>query len=133
MYRKIPLALMLIFLGLTTAACQQKISEEAIVLLNPEEYKQAIAEKNIQLVDIRTLKEYKGGYIKNAKNIDFYAKDFVQQMSVLDKKKPVYIYCHSGGRSNRASYRLIKAGFSKVVDLKGGITAWKNKQLPLNY
>lgn len=42
----------------------------------------------------------------------------------LDKEEPVYVYCKSGGRSNRAAKLLQKAGF-KTIDMKGGITAWE--------
>lgn len=80
--------------------------------------------KNVQLVDVRTPKEYAEGYIKNAVNINFQDNDFLEQMSVLDKDKPVIIYCKSGRRSAKASEQLKEAGFTKVYDLEGGITKW---------
>jgi phage shock protein E len=71
-------------------------------------------------------------FINNAKNINFFDDDFLSQMSVLDTDKPVYLYCKSGGRSGKAAIQLKEAGFTKVYDLEGGITAWieKEKALP---
>ena len=49
-------------------------------------------------------------------------------MGVLDKEKPVYLYCRSGKRSASAAEKLKEAGFTEVYNLKGGILAWKEKQ-----
>jgi rhodanese-related sulfurtransferase len=89
-------------------------------------------DSNVQLIDVRTPEEYAEGFINNAKNINFFDDDFLSQMSVLDTDKPVYLYCKSGGRSGKAAIQLKEAGFTKVYDLEGGITAWieKEKALP---
>ncbi len=81
-------------------------------------------DRDVQLIDVRTPEEYAEGYIKNAVNINFYDDDFLEQMSALDKDKPVYVYCRLGGRSGKASAQLKEAGFTKVYDLEGGITKW---------
>jgi len=85
----------------------------------------------VQLIDIRTPKEYKGGHLEGAININYYDDDFLDQMAILDKEKPVFVYCHIGGRSRRASQKLQTLGFVNLVDLKGGITAWKAEGLTL--
>ena len=43
----------------------------------------------------------------------------------MDKDKPVYLYCRSGARSQKAARKLIDMGFEKVYDLKGGFMRWK--------
>jgi rhodanese-related sulfurtransferase len=48
---------------------------------------------------------------------------------VLDKTKPVILYCKSGKRSKASSIILLEAGFEKVYDLDGGILEWKDKGL----
>lgn len=82
-------------------------------------------DSDVQLIDVRTPKEYAEGYIKNAVNINFFDDDFLEQMSVLDKDKPVIVYCKSGRRSANALQQLKDAGFTKVYDLEGGILKWK--------
>jgi rhodanese-related sulfurtransferase len=55
--------------------------------------------------------------------------DFKQQVNVLDKEKPVYVYCRSGKRSARAAEILKEMGFTKVYDLQGGIMEWQENDL----
>jgi rhodanese-related sulfurtransferase len=87
---------------------------------------QALLElEDIQLVDLRTPSEYKTGFIEYSQNIDYTSPTFEDDITKLDKSKPVIVYCKSGGRSSRCSKKLKAAGFEKVYDLEGGITEWK--------
>ncbi|MFD0976051.1 rhodanese-like domain-containing protein [Salinimicrobium gaetbulicola] len=94
-------------------------------VMDVDKYEQAVARKNVQLVDVRTAEEYKEGHIKGAKNIDFFADDFLKQFRSFDKEEPLYLYCRSGNRSAKASKQLSDAGFKNIIDLKGGYKAWK--------
>lgn len=91
------------------------------------EFKQGTELNEIQLIDVRTPKEYKEGHIGNAENIDFLANDFTEKIKTLDKSKPVYIYCKSGNRSGKATKALYDAGFNTIYDLEGGILAWEKE------
>lgn len=82
--------------------------------------------KNIQLLDVRTTKEFQDGHIKNAKNLDWNNKEeFKNAVAKLDKSKPVYVYCLGGGRSKQASAYLTDMGF-QVYDYSGGMMDWRN-------
>ena len=94
---------------------------ENIKLLSSEEFKEQITSKKVQLVDVRTLREFKISHIKGAKNIDFYSGKFASEFNKLKKDKPVYVYCRSGSRSRHASNKLAEMGFTEIYDLKGGI------------
>lgn len=99
---------------------------EPFELLNTADYKKAVINKDVQLVDVRTPGEYRKGHLAKAKNINFYAKtQFVNAFEKLDKSKPLYIYCRSGHRSRKAAMKLIDMGFIKIYDLKGGINNWQ--------
>lgn len=101
--------------------------------LNPNAFKAGLNDKKDEiLLDVRTPGEYNDGHIKNALNIDWYSPDFKEQVSKLDKSKPVFVYCKSGGRSGQAVQMLKGMGFTEVYDLDGGITRWKNEGMPLN-
>ncbi len=78
-----------------------------------------------QIIDVRTPEEYQGGHIERALNFDIKSSDFEQNISKLDKEKVVLIYCGVGARSAKAASRFQKAGFDRVYDLTGGLTAWK--------
>jgi rhodanese-related sulfurtransferase len=97
--------------------------------VTPEEMQAILETEDMQLVDVRTPKEYKEGHIKNSQNIDYNSPTFDEDISKLDKTKPVILYCKSGKRSAKCSEKLIKAGFEKIYELEGGITEWKFKGL----
>ena len=88
-------------------------------------YKDAIQNEKVQLVDVRTNREFRKGHLARAINIDYYkASKFRKDFEKLDKTKPVYIYCRSGHRSQKAGRRILNMGFPKVYDLEGGLNNW---------
>ncbi len=99
---------------------------DAVEILDVEAFKKAISGEDIQLVDVRTRLEFNAGHIENAANIDFFDHArFNENFAGFDREKPVYLYCRSGHRSQRSAKRLLKIGFKKIYDLKGGYKAWK--------
>ncbi|MCA5005326.1 thioredoxin domain-containing protein [Sphingobacterium bovistauri] len=87
--------------------------------------------KKVQLLDVRTTEEYGKKHLKNAVNINWISKDnFEKETSKLNKKKPVYVYCLSGGRSSKAAQYLTEKGFN-VFEIDGGIMQWEADNLPL--
>ena len=96
---------------------------DTIELVSSTEFKEVINSQKVQLVDVRTPGEYKQGAIKNSINLDFFnQKQFMQGIEKLDKCEPVYVYCHSGGRSHKAAVIMKNMGFEKIYDLKGGFS-----------
>ena len=81
---------------------------------------------NIQLIDVRTKEEYDQGTFPNAVNIDYLKGDFQDQLLKLDNQKPTLIFCHSGGRSGKASEVFSGLGFIEVYDLIGGYSMVTN-------
>lgn len=97
-------------------------------LLNPKEFKAAIAEnKNAPIVDVRTPQEFENGHIDQAVNIDFNSPQFEEQIQQFDKNQPIYIYCQGGGRSAGAAVKMKELGFTQVYDMKGGMVAWNSE------
>lgn len=86
--------------------------------------------ENPQLIDVRTPEEFKGGHLENARNMDWNGNDFMDQISSLDKSKPVLVYCLSGGRSSSAAKELRENGFKQVYEMEGGMMQWRSKNLP---
>ncbi len=104
-------------------------SQQTVEMISPTDLNAKLGD--IQLIDVRTPSEFKNGYIKGAKNINYFDGDFIEQMSSFDKSKPVYLYCRSDRRSGSAASKLEKAGFTKIYDLKGGILAWSKEKLQI--
>lgn len=105
-------------------------NESAINVVSAEEMKALIEMDDVQLVDVRTKEEYELEHLDKAQNIDVRSPDFDQQITKLDKNKPVLLYCKSGMRSAECAEKLKDAGFVKIYDLSGGITKWKYAGFP---
>lgn len=97
----------------------------AIQLLSPSEFKERVEGKNVQLIDVRTPKEYASGSIDGAKNINFFSGRFNIEFNALDKNKPIYLFCRSGSRSRQTSKKIALYGFTEIYDLQGGILNYK--------
>ena len=87
------------------------------------EFKEFIANPDVQLVDVRTAEEYNAGHIPGSINIDVL-KGHEELAVSLDPERPVALYCRSGRRSETAGQVLEKVFFRNVVDLKGGYNEW---------
>ena len=86
---------------------------------------------NVQLLDVRTSDEYNEGHIDGTLQIDFYSALFMDLATMkLSKEKPVAIYCRSGRRSASAATKLAEQGYD-VINLDGGIMAWKQSKKPI--
>ena len=85
---------------------------------------------NVQVLDVRTPSEFKNGHVPNAINANINNDDFSTQIAALDKTKPVFVYCLSGGRSSAAVKQLRASGFKNVVEMPGGMMEWRANNLP---
>jgi rhodanese-related sulfurtransferase len=101
-----------------------------IQIIDTEQFNKLLVLDEMQLVDVRTPKEFETGHIKDAINIDFNNEDFKSELSTLDKSKPVLVYCRSGKRSAGAAEIMKEMGFTKIVGLDGGMISWEAANLP---
>lgn len=74
--------------------------------------------KGIEVLDVRTPAEYRGGHIASAKNVPL---DKIN--GYKGKGKEVYVICQSGMRSKKAAIQLKKNGYD-VVNVRGGMSQW---------
>ena len=51
--------------------------------------------------------------------------EILQRLGELDRAAPLVIYCRSGSRSAWAARLLQERGFENVLNLKGGVLAWR--------
>lgn len=82
------------------------------------------------IIDVRTPDEFSKGHLANANNYDWNGNEFDKQIAPLDKSKPVFVYCLSGGRSSSAANKMRSDGFKEVYELSGGIMKWRAANLP---
>lgn len=130
----IGLFLITFFLFAQNNKVSSKIKEDKtriIKNISAEEMEKIISEKEVIILDIRTLEEFKEGHINKAVNIDFYSKDFESNLDKLDKSKVYIIYCRSGNRSGVALKIMEKLKFTEVYNVLGGIGSIKQIGYPL--
>ncbi len=118
------------YLLLFTFSCQSQTEMKEKVLA--DEFEKEIQDSEVQVLDVRTAGEFKTGYIKKALQADWTNREqFNDRIQYVDKNKPIYVYCLVGGRSNAAAKWLRENGYTNVVELQGGINAWKAEKKPL--
>ncbi len=83
------------------------------------------ANKDVIVLDIRTPREFAGGHLPGARNVDFNAADFEKKLGELDRAKTYLVHCASGGRSGRSLDLFKKLQFQSIYHLDGGYNAWQ--------
>lgn len=105
-------------------ACSAK-AQDKFKNLSSDDFEKLIQDENIQRVDVRTVAEYSQGHIPGSLNINVLDDKFSAEADeLLDKERPVAVYCKSGRRSRNAARLLTQKGF-KVYNLDKGFDNWK--------
>lgn len=94
---------------------------EATMLMN---------KKDSLVLDVRESGEFAQGHILGARNIPLDELDKRVKEIERFKDKPVVVSCAVGNRAGAAARLLREQGFSNVVNLAGGIAAWRQAGLP---
>lgn len=90
--------------------------------ISPEQLKQMMAEKQLNLVDIRDSGSYQSGHIPEAVHLDNSSVD--EFVNSADPDKALVIYCYHGISSQSAAAFFCEKGFSEVYSLDGGFEGW---------
>ena len=83
------------------------------------------------VVDVRTAEEFLQGHIRGARHIPVSDISKAGDMLKRYKEKPVVVCCDRGPRGRTALLALQDQGFKHVVNLKGGMQAWRAEHLPV--
>ena len=83
------------------------------------------------LVDVRSREEFEGGHVLDARHLPQEEVAGAAESLKKYRDKPVIVCCESGMRSGAAARVLKAQGFAKVVNLRGGLAAWRGDNLPL--
>ncbi|MFA5626343.1 MAG: rhodanese-like domain-containing protein [Thiohalomonadaceae bacterium] len=97
----------------------------------PQEAVQLINHQDALLLDVREDSEYSSGHILDSIHIPLGKLRSRFHELAAYKDRAVVIGCRSGHRSGSACAMLRKQGFEKVYNLRGGILAWENANLPV--
>lgn len=105
--------------------------QETINQVDALEFDRLVKQNNGVLLDVRTGSEFNNGHIANSGNLNFYSLSFRKKLSLLPKDQPIYLYCNTGYRSEKAAEILLENGYSNVYNLEHGIMEWDLEELPV--
>lgn len=100
--------------------------DENSLALKAEAFKAKIENEDVQLIDIRSPKEFSAGHIKKAVNINYFSKNFQDSIRLLKTTLPIFVYCRSGKRSSKSIALFKSVGFDSIYQLEGGLSQWKS-------
>ena len=100
--------------------------------VSPAQATQLINREDALVIDVREPGEYGAGHILGAKNVPLSRIDSSgAEVAGKRKDRPVILYCETGNRSARAAATLKGQGYTKVLNLAGGMGAWQQAGLPV--
>lgn len=87
--------------------------------------------QNALVLDLRPAEAFAAGHLAGARNLPL--DQLAQAGDTLKKykEKPVVVYCDTGATSGSAARKLAEQGFTKAVNLRGGLEAWRAENLPV--
>ena len=98
--------------------------------ITPVEVQQRLAQgERLYLLDVREREEYAEAHIADSVLIPL--GQLSRKLSSIPKDATIIAICRSGNRSGVAADLLRRAGYSTVLNLRGGIIAWAQAGLPL--
>ena len=105
-------------------ACK-KVEASEIEMISPEEMLDRMSKDDIQVLDVRSAKEFDDAHLFRAKNILISENnDNGLYFDTLAKDKPVVIYGKNKENTKKAIEILKEDGFEEVYELEGGIENW---------
>ena len=99
----------------------ENILKGDLEMVNYDEFWDFVKENDAVILDVRTSKEFSGGAIEGAININ--VDDLRVNLENLDKNKVYAIYCQVGLRGYLANRIMRNNGF-RAVNLNGGYNLW---------
>ncbi len=130
MKKTLYLSVLLIYL-FNTSNAQDSFQENDVIQVNSIEFQKLIENTNGTFLDVRTKSEFSAEHIENSGQLNYYALDFKKKLLLLPSDQPIYLYCNTGYRSQKAAEYLIKKGYKNVYNLEHGIMEWNLKELPV--
>ncbi len=99
--------------------------------LTPAALVQLINRGEPLVIDLSAIVDFEKGHITGSRHVALSQFDPEHKDLAKAKELQVVTVCKNGTESAKAAKRLVKAGFTHVATLGGGIGAWRRADLPL--
>ena len=112
---------------LLTSCTQKQIKSDGYRRITMDEATRMMeAESDYVILDVRRPDEYAEGHIPGAINVPNESIGDTKISELPYKNQLILVYCRSGRRSKEAAEKLVKLGYTNIVEF-GGILDWKGK------
>ncbi len=125
---------MVAVLALAVACSDNRASQSGPIFrtLTPLEAKTLIAQRSgLAIIDLREPQELHEGSIAGSQLMPF--REIAQGRLTLPNDRPLLLICAIGGRSYMVGQYFSRKGYPEIYSLEGGIAAWKQAGLPVEY
>ncbi len=112
----------------------EKVEKEIIRDIDVQEASTLLERnRNILLIDVRTPDEYTGplGHIEGSQLLPVQQFKYWGAKLEAEKDQPIMLVCRSGGRSGRTAVMLKDLGYTNLMNIKDGMSAWNKAGLPI--
>lgn len=125
--------LVLAFVGIGVALIANEMSRftRGYKGISPAELTRLINREDALVVDVSPINDFEKGHIVGSKHLVLSQFDPGHKLLAKAKDSPVVLVCRSGMTAGNPAKQLVKAGFTRVHLLEGGIGAWQQAELPL--
>ena len=107
------------------------MNRDAVPEITPTELNQRFSSGDVPvLVDVREPDEVAIADLPQHGQVLIPTGEFIDRVDELDPDAEIVLYCRSGQRSAWAATILLQAGFSRVLNLQGGVLAWRTNVDP---
>lgn len=125
-FKIIPLFLAVLLLVGCTATTGAESDATYRQISMSEAVEMMTSESDYIILDVRRPDEFASGHIPNSINIPNESIGTNEIDELPDKNQLILVYCRSGNRSKQASEKLVKLGYTNIVEF-GGINDWEGE------
>jgi len=125
--------LSLAFVGIGVALIANEFSRftRGFKGISPAELTRLINREDALVIDVSAHNDFEKGHIVGSRHVAMSQFEPGHKLLAKAKEQPVVLVCRTGNTAGTAAKQLVKAGFTRVHLLEGGVAAWQQAELPL--
>jgi rhodanese-related sulfurtransferase len=111
-------------------AYELRLRAQSFAALAPQEVIR-LMNQGAAVLDLREQQAFQEGHISGARHFDPAQLAAASDLLKRYKERPLIVYCDRGTTAAATVRALTQQGFTKVFNLRGGLSAWRAENLPL--
>lgn len=111
------------------AIAEAGLNTQSFTNRKPEEVADDVANGKYRFIDVRSKSEWNEGHVPQAEH--WFLGKLDEKVGSMETDQPILTQCGSGVRSSIAASILQANGIETVINLDGGMNAWKAADLPV--